>query len=139
MKVADWRWQVVRAMLAVAAVLGGGCRLYALEEKRQQQQPRFETDILPLLQAKCLRCHGEKSKKAELDLRTRAGILKGSESGPVVQPGKPEESPLYEMVHSGKMPPGKNNKLNPTEVETIRRWIAAGARFPTASAGQSEP
>ena len=37
----------------------------------------------PLFQAKCLRCHGEKSKKAELDLRTRAGILKGSESGPV--------------------------------------------------------
>src|SRR5579884_1236627 len=139
MKVADWRWQVVRAMLAVAAVLGGGCRLYALEEKRQQQQPRFETDILPLLQAKCLRCHGEKAKKAELDLRTRAGILKGSESGPVVQPGKPQESILYEMVHSGKMPPGKTTKLGPEEVEIIRRWIAAGAPFASDLADVTQP
>ncbi len=141
MKLAGWRWQVIRATLAVAVVGGGVYRLdpQAAGQQPTGQAPRFETDVLPLFQAKCLRCHGEKSKKAELDLRTRAGILKGSESGPVVQPGKPEESPLYEMVHSGKMPPGKNNKLNPTEVETIRRWIAAGARFPTASAGQSEP
>jgi hypothetical protein len=139
MKLAGWRWQVVRAMLTVAAVAGGGCRLYALETGRQQERPRFETDILPLLQAKCLRCHGEKGKKADLDLRTRVGIFKGSESGPVVQPGKPQESLLYEMVHSGKMPPGKSAKLGPKEVETIRRWIVAGAPFAAASAGASEP
>jgi mono/diheme cytochrome c family protein len=139
MKLAGWRWQVVRAMLTVAAVAGGGCRLYALETGRQQERPRFETDILPLLQAKCLRCHGEKGKKADLDLRTRVGIFKGSESGPVVQPGKPQESLLYEMVHSSKMPPGKSAKLGPKEVETIRRWIVAGAPFASASAGASEP
>ena len=138
MKLAGWRWQVFCAMLAVAAVCGGGCRLYALEVDRQQQQPRFETDILPLLQAKCLRCHGERAKKAELDLRTRAGILKGSESGSVVQPGKPHESQLYEMVRSGKMPQGKTAKLSPAEVEIIRRWIAAGASFASDSAGATQ-
>src|SRR5258708_59388 len=37
--------------------------------------PRFETDIIPLFQAKCLRCHGDKGHKAELDLRTPASVL----------------------------------------------------------------
>jgi mono/diheme cytochrome c family protein len=141
MKLAGWQWQVVRATLAVAAVGGGDYRIDAQAAGQQPTgpAPRFETDVLPLFQAKCLRCHGEKAKKAELDLRTRASILKGGESGPVVQPGKPEESPLYEMTHSGKMPPGKNNKLSQMEVETIRRWIAAGAQFTSANAGESEP
>src|SRR5579875_3848286 len=139
MKLAGWRWHVVRAMLAVAVVCGGGYRLHALEAEPQQQQPSFESDILPLLQAKCLRCHGEKAKKAELDLRTRAGILKGSESGPVVQPGKPQESLLYEMVRSGKMPPGKTAKFDPKEVETIRRWISSGASFTSDRVDAARP
>src|SRR5262249_55197468 len=91
--------------------------------------PVFEADIEPLLKAKCLRCHGDKARKADLDLGTRAGILKGSESGPVIVPGKPAESKLYEMVHEGKMPPGNKDKLSRTEVETIRRWIEAAAGF----------
>jgi hypothetical protein len=91
--------------------------------------PIFEKDVFPLLKANCFRCHGDKGKQAELDLRTRAGILQGSESGPIIVPGKPDESRLYEMVHEGLMPPGKKGKLGPAEVETIRRWIESGARF----------
>ncbi|MGH7171374.1 MAG: c-type cytochrome domain-containing protein [Gemmataceae bacterium] len=132
MKRTGWRWKVVLVTLVGVAVFVGACRLDALHAERQKEPPHttakallFETDVLPLLQAKCLRCHGDKAKKAELDLRTRAGILKGGESGAVVQPGKPQESPLYEMVHGGKMPPRKRDKLGPAEVEIIRRWIEA--------------
>src|SRR4051812_2289257 len=63
--------------------------------------PSFAADIRPLLEAKCLRCHGEKVRRADLDLRSVAAILKGGESGPAGIPGKPDESPLYEKVHSG--------------------------------------
>src|SRR5262245_9624136 len=121
-----WRWLVVHVTLVGVVVFSAVCSFDALYAGRQQEQPHttakvplFETNVLPLLRAKCLRCHGDKAKKAELDLRTRAGILKGSESGLVVQPGKPQESPLYEMVHGGKMPPGKTDKLSPAEMETI--------------------
>jgi mono/diheme cytochrome c family protein len=89
--------------------------------------PSFENDVRPLFQAKCARCHGEKARKAELDLGTPAGILKGGESGPVIVPGRPEESLLYEKVSEGAMPPGKKDRLSEAEVETIRRWIAEGA------------
>jgi mono/diheme cytochrome c family protein len=97
------------------------------------KMPVFEADLKLLLQAKCVRCHGEKARKADLDLRTRAGIVKGSESGPVIVAGKPAESKLYQMVHEGKMPPGKKDKLSKAEVEIVRRWIESGACFGTES------
>jgi mono/diheme cytochrome c family protein len=90
--------------------------------------PAFETDVQPLLLAKCLRCHGDKGRKGELDLRTLASVLKGGESGAVVVPGQPEKSLLYEKVRDGLMPPGKKDRLNEAEREIIRRWIEQGAR-----------
>jgi mono/diheme cytochrome c family protein len=100
-------------------------------------EPSFTKDIQPLLQARCVRCHGAKSRKADLDLRTLAGMLKGGESGPAVVHGKPEESPLYEKVHAGAMPPGKKDRLSPADVETIRRWIAGGS-FPSRQEAQGD-
>jgi uncharacterized membrane protein len=89
----------------------------------------FESKIRSLLQSKCFRCHGAKTQKAELNLSTKSGIYKGSESGPVIQPGKPEESLLYEMVYDGLMPPEKKDRLSKEQIETIRQWINAGAAF----------
>ncbi|MGE5192166.1 MAG: c-type cytochrome domain-containing protein, partial [Deltaproteobacteria bacterium] len=101
------------------------------ESPRTVQPPDFEMDVAPIFQAKCLKCHGEKERKAELDLRTAAAVLKGGESGAVVVPEDPEKSLLYEKVAEGEMPPGKKDKLSETEVATIRRWIEAGARAGT--------
>ncbi len=80
------------------------------------------------MQAKCLKCHSGKKPKGELDLSTAEGILKGGESGPVVAPGKPADSLLFEKIDNGTMPPGKRDHLNVAEVETVRRWIVAGAK-----------
>src|SRR5437763_943041 len=35
----------------------------------------FDEQIRPILQAKCIRCHGEKQRKGELDLRGRESML----------------------------------------------------------------
>jgi Protein of unknown function (DUF1553)/Protein of unknown function (DUF1549)/Planctomycete cytochrome C len=99
--------------------------------------PSFRDNVAPLLTAKCVRCHGEKVRKADLDLRTAAGVLKGSQDGPVVVAGKPEKSLLYEKVHKGEMPPDEDKRLREAEVEMIRRWIAAGAKFEPGDATQT--
>ncbi len=88
--------------------------------------PTFERDILPLFKAKCLECHSAKAHKADLDLSSAAGVLKGGESGTVIVPGKADESVLFEKVHEGEMPPAKKDRLTSAEVETIRLWIEAG-------------
>src|SRR5580765_2898814 len=99
--------------------------------------PSFRENIGPLLTAQCVRCHGEKVRKANLDLRTAAGVMQGGESGVVVVAGKPEKSLLYEKVHKGEMPPDEDKRLREAEVETIRRWIAAGAKFEPGEATQA--
>jgi mono/diheme cytochrome c family protein len=102
-----------------------------------QEDPRFETDVQPILQASCARCHRPKPRKAGLDLTSRDGAFRGSASGPVVVPGKPGESRLFQVVHEGKMPPDNKGRLSAAEVALIRRWIEAGAPAvgPRASTG----
>jgi mono/diheme cytochrome c family protein len=89
--------------------------------------PVFEKDVLPLFQAKCVRCHGGERVKAGLDVRSRAGLLKGGESGPSLSPGSPERSELWIRIAADKMPPGKD-KLSEAEKALVRTWIDAGAR-----------
>ncbi len=101
----------------------------AEEAASPKQGHTFETAIRPLFEAKCWRCHGRDTQKGELDLSTPAGILKGGEAGPVLIPGKPEESLLFKKVHEGEMPPKKKDPLNEKEVLAIRHWIEAGALF----------
>src|SRR6185436_995678 len=99
------------------------------KENSASPVPTFEAVIRPLLQTKCWRCHGEESRKRELDLRTPAGILKGGESGIVIVGGKPDQSLLYEKVNKGEMPPKKKDPLSELEISAIRRWIEGGTSF----------
>ena len=93
----------------------------------EESSPQFERDILPILRTHCLKCHGPKSRKAELDLSTLGGLLRGGESGEaVLLRGKADKSHVVELVESGQMPPGKS-RLSKAETSLIRRWIDAGA------------
>ena len=56
-------------------------------KEAKEQLPSFQDEIRPLLQAKCWRCHGDKARKADLNLSTLAGIRKGGESGRVIVAG----------------------------------------------------
>src|ERR1051325_10099444 len=58
----------------------------------------FETSIRPLLIENCHSCHGEKKQKGELRLDSRAAAMHGGELGPVIVPGKPDESLLIKAV-----------------------------------------
>ena len=90
------------------------------------QAPQFESQILPILQGTCVQCHGPKLRTKDLNLSSYELLMKGSESGPVVVAGKPEESRLYKVVREGLMPLGKA-RLSEQDVATIRAWIEAGA------------
>jgi cytochrome c553 len=88
--------------------------------------PVFEKDVLPILTAHCLKCHGDKKREGELDLRTPATVLRGGESGAAVIKGAPDKSLLVEKIATGAMPPG-SSKLSKEQVNLIRAWIRANA------------
>ncbi len=86
----------------------------------------FREEILPVFKEHCLRCHGEELMVKELDLSRLPGVLKGSESGPVVVPGRAAESKLYQLIESGSMPPDREGGLSEAQKAAIRAWIETG-------------
>ena len=47
----------------------------------------FESQIRPLLLAKCVGCHGSKKQAGGLRLDSRTNLIKGGESGPAIVVG----------------------------------------------------
>ncbi len=94
----------------------------------------YEKDVAPIFAAKCQVCHAGNELKGKLDLGTHAGLTKGGQKGPVVVPGKAEESRLWLMAgHRAKpiMPPKtEDNPLTPEEVAVLKLWIDQGAKGP---------
>lgn len=95
----------------------------------------FENQIRPLLAKHCFECHSRKAKRLEagLYLDSRAGVLRGGDSGAAIVPGDPEESLLISAVNydSFEMPP--KGKLKPAEVALLSKWVKMGAPWPKES------
>ncbi|HUE74017.1 MAG TPA: DUF1549 domain-containing protein [Pirellulaceae bacterium] len=95
--------------------------------------PDFERDVAPILVKRCLECHNERHFEGGLVLAAAARALAGGDSGAVIVAGKPAESYLLSRVETGEMPPlkmGQPQKLAAAEIDVLRQWIAAGARWP---------
>ncbi len=90
----------------------------------------FDAEIAPILARHCLECHGRSLRKGKLALATAEAALAGGANGPVIVPGKPDESPLLEYIDSGEMPRDRP-PLSDSEKQRLRRWIADGARWGT--------
>src|SRR5437016_15152 len=139
--VAPRTWRVVLTTILGTAVSIGSGQLgaRAAEDTTGRvstpiKKVQFDTDVLPILKANCVQCHGTEARIKEMNLSTLEGVMKGSESGPVVISGKPDESRLYKMVHEGLMPPGGKIRLSEYQVATIRAWIETGAPSVSQSA-----
>jgi hypothetical protein len=95
----------------------------------------FATDIKPIFDAACVKCHdGTKKPRAGLALNTLEGTLKGSKDGKVVTAGDSAHSDLVlSVAHMGDpdtfMPKGKGAKpLTADQIGLIRAWIDQGAK-----------
>lgn len=90
-------------------------------------EPMFESEVAPLLAARCLTCHGTQEHKGGLNLSQRATALKGGESGPAIEPGKLDESLMWEKISGDEMPPKK--PLKAEEKAILKAWLLAGAKW----------
>lgn len=92
----------------------------------------FENNIRPLLQDRCIECHGATKQKGGLRLDSREGWERGGDTGTALVPGKPNESLLLKAVRYTlpdlHMPP--KERLHPDQVALLEKWIAAGAPDP---------
>src|SRR5437867_4484897 len=94
------------------------------------QGQELSRDIAPIFAANCIGCHASNVKMGSLDLDTMEGIKAGGNHGTILVPGNSAESRLYLMV-AGKASPAmplSGKSLAAGEIETIRKWIDAGAK-----------
>ena len=101
----------------------------------------FEREVMPLLEKRCNKCHHPEEQRGGLDLTRIETMLRGGDDlGPALVPGKPEESPLVQVLTGAKKPemPKKGEKLPESEIDTLRRWIAEGAKNDTPAFAADE-
>jgi hypothetical protein len=68
--------------------------LNKLPPAAEKKDLTYAKDIKPILQASCLRCHGEQRPKANLRLDNLEGVLQGGKDGKVLVAGDSKHSPL---------------------------------------------
>lgn len=88
--------------------------------------------IHPVLDAKCVACHGAQKEKAGLRLDFYDLLIKGGKDGPVIVPKNPDRSLLLARVTLSPtdrhfMPAEGRTPLTADEIATIRAWILSGA------------
>jgi len=96
------------------------------ESSGQTATVSFANDILPILQSRCINCHGGERTSKGLDMKTYASLIAGSENGPVITAGNADNSKLAELVINQKMPK-RGPKLTPAQTQLIIDWINQGA------------
>ncbi|HEV3202782.1 MAG TPA: DUF1549 domain-containing protein, partial [Gemmataceae bacterium] len=94
----------------------------------------FKTHVRPVLEKRCLKCHGGKSVESELNLADRQGLLRGGNSGPAILVGNAKESLLYKLINHAKDPamPHNSPKLADETIRHIAAWIDNGAPYDEA-------
>jgi uncharacterized membrane protein/mono/diheme cytochrome c family protein len=105
----------------------------------RDEKTQFYLDhVQPILEHRCIRCHGPTKQKGDYRLDDPALALAGGESGkPAIVPGEPMASELVRLIllppdDDEVMPPEGKEPLTADETLTIIRWIQNGATFPTA-------
>ncbi len=114
---------VIRGALIPA--VGWACAGAALSS------PNFGTEVRPVLQ-QCLPCHGpdEHSRMANLRLDSLAAASGQNGGHQGIVPGNSAASRVIVRVSSDENPmPPTGDRLTAGEIDTLRRWIDAGAKY----------
>jgi len=93
----------------------------------------FNTQVKPILNKKCITCHGGVKREADFSLLFRQEAMAAAESGKVaIVPGDASGSELVRRINSHDPEvrmPYKKDPLTKDEIETLTDWIDQGAEW----------
>ena len=91
----------------------------------------FAKDVRGLLVEHCVKCHGGEKTKADFDITTREGLLKGGADGAALVLYKSAESPMIRQMRHEEDPhmPDKKPRLPDEVIAKVAAWIDNGAPY----------
>ncbi len=92
----------------------------------------FQHVILPVLTAKCNKCHSEEKSKGDLRMDTYEMAIKGGENGKNFVAGNLKDSLSIARIllpdsDDEHMPPEGKDQLTPEEIALLKWWVEQGA------------
>ena len=132
---------IQRLAIGCAALLLAALLLPAAAQPKPPDKPAtrkvakvdFVTQIKPLLDANCAKCHGVRPTKAYSMLTRAKAFTPGESEEPPIVPGQADQS-LIVMLMKAKDPEGRMPQKKPAmkaeEIALIERWINEGAEWP---------
>jgi hypothetical protein len=125
--VATSRWRLIQAVMLMALCLGKPAT-------GQQSEPiDFIRQVAPILQQRCLNCHGVSKAEGGLRLHNATATRRGGDSGAVLVVGKSDQSELLRRLKTNDVEERMPLKLKPLtrkEVQLLVAWIDQGASWP---------
>jgi hypothetical protein len=93
----------------------------------------FNTQVKPLLNRKCITCHGGVKREAGFSLLFRTDALAATQSGkPAIVPFKPHESAfIHRLTHPDpdERMPYHEAPLSTDEIQMLTQWVKEGATW----------
>lgn len=120
-----------KKILLVILLLAVG--LVAFKMLSRPEKVDFSADVKPIINSKCISCHGGVKAKAGFSLLFREEALAKTESGqPAIIPGDANASEMIKRItHSDpeERMPYRHEPLSKKEISILKRWIDEGANW----------
>lgn len=115
-------------VLSILVVVGLFYKLAFSEEEVD-----FNTQVKPIINKKCISCHGGVKQEAGFSLLFEEEALGPTESGkPAIIPGNPDGSELIRRISLNdpeERMPYKHEALSDDEIKVLRKWVDQGAKW----------
>lgn len=106
-------------------------KMPAIEKPAGGETVSFVKDVAPFMVNICGQCHMGNNPRGEFNITTFEGVMKGGESGQVIEPGDPDASRLWLMVSGKEQPrmPAGQLRITRENYDALTTWIKEGAKF----------
>jgi len=120
-----------RLILVGVAVLVVSTVLYSLA--KTDKEIDYSLDVKPILNKKCITCHGGVKKQGGFSLLFKDEALGPTKSGkPAIIPGDPDHSEMIRRItctDPEERMPYKKDPLSDEEISILKKWIKQGAKW----------
>lgn len=119
-----------KTVLVVSLLAAGAGAWYFFSADKKVD---FNTEVKPILNKKCISCHGGVKQSGGFSVLFREEALAKTESGkPAIVPGKPEESEFIRRLTINdpeERMPYKHEALPADEIKILKNWVKQGAEW----------